>query len=64
MIGGDNRTRKGEGMKIITLCQAGSCCPVVRIMDTHVEIGEDENTCILTIEQWETLKQRVREGSC
>lgn len=46
-------------MKIVTLCSAGSCCPVVRIMDTQVEIGEAENTCILTMEQWETLKQKI-----
>lgn len=51
-------------MKIVTLCQAGSCCPVVKITDTQVEIGEDENTCILTLEQWDTLKSKIIEGSC
>ena len=46
-------------MKIVNLCSEGSCCPVVKITDTQVEIGEDENTCVLTMEQWETLKQKV-----
>ena len=46
-------------MKIVTLCEKGACCPVVRIMDTKVEIGEKENTCVLTMEQWETLKKKI-----
>lgn len=46
-------------MKIVNLCSAGSCCPVVKITNTYVEIGEAENTCVLTMEQWETLKQKV-----
>ena len=49
-------------MKIVTLCQEGSCCPVVKITDTQIEIGEKDNTCILTKEQWETLKQKVSSG--
>ncbi len=46
-------------MKIITLCREGSCCPVVRIMDTQVEIGENDNTCVLTTAEWETLKEKI-----
>jgi hypothetical protein len=46
-------------MKIVTLCSQGACCPVVKIMDNRVEIGEDENTCVLTMEQWDTLKERI-----
>ena len=46
-------------MKIVTLCQEGSCCPVVKIADEYVEIGEKENTCILTKAQWETLKDKI-----
>ncbi len=46
-------------MKIVTLCREGSCCPVVKITDTHVEIGEKDNVCILTKEQWETLKNKI-----
>jgi hypothetical protein len=46
-------------MKIVTLCSQGKCCPVVKIMDNRVEIGEDENTCVLTMEQWDTLKERI-----
>ncbi len=46
-------------MKIVTLCQEGSCCPVVKIADEHVEIGEKDNVCVLTKSQWETLKEKI-----
>jgi len=32
---------------------------VVKITDTQVEIGEKGNLCVLTIEQWETLKEKI-----
>jgi hypothetical protein len=28
-------------------------------MDTRVEIGEKGNSCVLTKEQWETLKEKI-----
>ncbi len=46
-------------MKIVTLCREGSCCPVVKIADDHVEIGEKDNLCILTKGEWETLKRKI-----
>lgn len=46
-------------MKIVTLCREGSCCPVVKITDGHVKIGEKDNVCILTKSEWETLKQKI-----
>lgn len=46
-------------MKIITLCREGSCCPVVKLSDHHVEIGEEGNLCVLTTEEWETLKNKI-----
>jgi hypothetical protein len=46
-------------MKIINLCAEGSCCPVIKITDTRVEIGEKGNTCVLTKEQWEVLKEKI-----
>jgi hypothetical protein len=46
-------------MKIVTLCQEGSCCPVVKITEQAVEIGEDNNLCILKLEEWETLKSKI-----
>jgi hypothetical protein len=46
-------------MKIVTLCKDCSCCPVVRVTDTKVEIGEKGNLCVLTREQWETLKTKI-----
>ncbi len=46
-------------MKIVTLCREGSCCPVVKIADDHVEIGEKDNVCVLTRDQWEVLKEKI-----
>jgi len=46
-------------MKIVTLCKEGSCCPVVKVADTKVEIGEKGNLCVLTMEQWKTLKEKI-----
>ena len=48
-------------MKIVTLCREGSCCPVVKITDDHVEIGEKDNLCILTKGEWETLKRKIMD---
>ena len=49
-------------MKIVTLCQEGSCCPVVKIGKDHVEIGEKDNVCVLTKNEWETLKEKIRNN--
>jgi len=46
-------------MKIVTLCGGCSRCPVVKITDKRVEIGEKGNTCVLTREQWEALKAKI-----
>jgi hypothetical protein len=46
-------------MKVVTLCSSGSCCPVLKIGETQVEIGEAGNLCVLTIEQWQTLKEKI-----
>ena len=46
-------------MKVVKLCREGSCCPMVRVSDAKVEIGEKENTCVLTLEQWEILKEKI-----
>jgi len=46
-------------VKIVTFCKEGSCCPVVKITETQVEIGEKGNLCVLTMEQWETLKEKI-----
>ena len=46
-------------MKIVTLCKEGSCCPVVKVGEKHVEIGEYGNLCVLTNSEWETLKSKI-----
>ncbi len=45
-------------MKIVSLCGSGHC-PVVKIADEHVEIGEKDNVCVLTKSEWEVLKQKI-----
>jgi len=54
-----NLGMKGENMRIVSLCAADSCCPVVKITDDLVEIGEKDNVCVLTKEQWEALKKKI-----
>jgi len=49
-------------MKIVKLCKEGSCCPAIKITESQVEIGENDNICILTIGQWEILKEKVING--
>ena len=49
-------------MKIVTLCQDKGCCPVVKIDDERVEIGEKGNLCVLTKSEWETLKRKIISG--
>ncbi len=49
-------------MKIVNLCKEGSCCPVIKIDDEHVEIGEKDNVCVLAKSEWETLKQKILNG--
>ncbi len=46
-------------VKTVTLCGEHSCCPVVKIDEEQVEIGEKGNTCVLTKSEWETLKQKI-----
>ncbi len=46
-------------MKIVNLCGKDSCCPVVKVDEEHVEIGERGNLCVLTKSEWEALKQKI-----
>lgn len=43
----------------VKLCKEGSCCPEVRVERERVVIGEDENICTLTREQWDILKEKI-----
>jgi len=45
-------------VKIVSLCGSGHC-PVVKIDDERVEIGEKGNVCVLTKTEWETLKEKI-----
>ena len=45
-------------MKIVNLCGSGHC-PVVKIDDEHVLIGEKDNVCVLAKSEWEVLKQKI-----
>jgi hypothetical protein len=46
-------------MKTVKLCREGSCCPAVNIYEDRVEIGEDANTCVLTGDEFEILKEKI-----
>ncbi len=45
-------------VKIVNLCGSGHC-PVVKIADEYVEVGEQGNVCVLTKSEWEVLKQKI-----
>ena len=53
----------GDNMKIV-LCIDGSCippkCPVVDVQDNQVVIGEKDNICTLTREQFDILKEKIK----
>ncbi len=49
-------------MKIVSLCQPGTCCPVVEISESGVTIGEADNLVKLTPEQWNLLVDKVKSG--
>jgi len=51
----------------VTLCSSGVCetvkdCPEVEVKEDCVIIGEDDNVCTLTIEQFNILKEKIKNG--
>jgi len=50
-------------MKIV-LCTDGICvppkCPVVDVQENSVIIGEKDNVCTLTREQFDILKEKIK----
>lgn len=50
----------------VVLCIDGSCippkCPVVNVQDDKVTIGEKDNICTLTLEQFDILKEKIRNN--
>ena len=51
-------------MKRIVLCTDDTCvppkCPTVYVDGNNVIIGEKENVCTLTKEQFEILKEKIK----
>ena len=48
-------------MKVVELRGLGHC-PVIKIKSDHIEIGEKGNSCILTKDEWEILRQKIING--
>lgn len=50
----------------VVLCTDGTCippkCPVVDVQEDKVIIGEKDNVCTLTREQFDILKDKVKSG--
>lgn len=53
------RRVNNKAMKTVSLCGGSCSCPVVRITDEKVEIGEQGNLCVLKLDEWETLKTKI-----
>lgn len=54
-------------MTTVVLCSSGTCeiskdCPAVEIKENCVVIGEDDNICTLTREQFDILKEKIKTG--
>ncbi len=47
---------------IVSLCEPGKCCPVVKIKENRVEIGEKGNLCILKKGEWNELVEKIKNG--
>ena len=56
----------GDDKMRIVLCTDDTCvppkCPVVDVEGDVVTIGEKENVCTLTLEQFEILKQKIKNN--
>jgi hypothetical protein len=48
-------------MKVVAQCGSGHC-PVIKIENEYVEIGEKGNSCILTKDEWGVLRQKIIDG--
>ncbi len=48
--------------KIVNLCGNSGCCPMIKLTNDHVEIGEEGNLCVLNISEWEALKSNILTG--
>lgn len=48
-------------MKVYLRGEKG-CCPSVDVTDTGVTIGEGDNTCTMTHDQFDSLKQKITAG--
>ncbi len=47
----------------VYLCGKNGCCPSVEVLNDQILIGEDDNTCILSREQWNDLVDKVKTGT-
>ena len=46
----------------VYLCGEKGCCPSVEVGNDFVEIGENENKCKLTMQEWTDLKTRIKNN--
>ncbi|MCD6481220.1 MAG: hypothetical protein J7L31_02990 [Thermoplasmata archaeon] len=46
----------------VYLCGEKGCCPYVETVEDKVIIGEEGNMCVLTREEFEELKEKIKRG--
>jgi len=44
----------------VYLCGERGCCPSVDVHTDFVTIGEGTNMCTLTLDEWNELKDRIK----
>jgi hypothetical protein len=58
--------RKGEIIMRIVLCTDDTCvppkCPTVDVQGDTVTIGEKENVCTLTKQQFDIMKEKIKNN--
>jgi len=51
---------------VVVLCNDNTCvppkCPIVDVQEDKVIIGEKDNVCTLTREQFNILKEKIKTG--
>lgn len=52
---------RGDSNMKVYICDSG-CCPAVETVGDSVLIGEDENVCRLSREEWNNLVDKIQSG--
>jgi hypothetical protein len=52
-----------EPKERVALCPICGACPEVQVYDSEVRIGEDRNMVKLSVNEWNTLVEKILSGT-